>query len=265
MNGPIGGSNLIPKPAQYLLRFDDLCPTLALSRWERFLQLIEEFGIRPILAVVPDNRDRDLEHSDPDPEFWARMRAMEAAGSTIALHGYQHLCKNRGRSLVPLHSHSEFAGVPGKIQRQWIFNGLEILRSHGLNPRVWVAPRHGFDRQTLQALRGEGVGLLSDGLARVPFVREGITWIPQQLWSPIEKSKGLWTICMHTNTARDSQVDEMRVFLRRHAEQFTSVDRVVAEWKPRRLSPAERVYEAVALWKARASRGRRGGITIRIL
>jgi predicted deacetylase len=248
---------LIPKPAQYLLRFDDLCPTVALGRWERFLPLIEEFRLRPILAVVPENRDRELDRSEPDPEFWARMRALEAGGATIALHGYRHLCRSKGKSLVPLHTHSEFAGVPLELQREWIAAGLNILRSEGLNPRIWVAPRHGFDSNTLQALRAEGMGLLSDGLARVPFIREGVTWIPQQLWSPAIKSKGLWTICIHTNTARSSQVDQMRTFLRRHAAQFTSVDRVVAELKPEKLSASERLYEAFALWRVRASRARK--------
>lgn len=248
---------MIPKPAQYLLRFDDLCPTFALSRWERLLPLIEEFRIQPILAIVPDNRDRGLECAAPDPEFWARMRAMEAAGAAIAMHGYHHLCNSKGKSMVPLHSHSEFAGVPIEVQRQWIGDGLRILGGHGLNPRIWVAPRHGFDRQTLQALRSEGIGLLSDGLARVPFVRGGLTWIPQQLWSPVEKSKGLWTICLHTNTARGSLVDQMRAFLRHHAGQFTSIDRVVAELKPARLSAAERIYEALALWGIRAARAKR--------
>lgn len=56
---------MIPKPAQYLLRFDDLCPTVSRARWERFLPLIEEFGIRPILAVIPDNLDHSLELSPP--------------------------------------------------------------------------------------------------------------------------------------------------------------------------------------------------------
>ena len=68
---------MIPKPAQYLLRFDDFCPTMAHDRWQRFLPLIEEFHLRPILAVIPDNQDAELDLSPPDPEFWARMRAME--------------------------------------------------------------------------------------------------------------------------------------------------------------------------------------------
>ena len=83
---------MIPKPAQYLLRLDDLCPTHSPARWERFRKVIEEFGIRPILAVIPDNRDPQLNGSPYDPRFWDQMREMEAAGAAIAVHGYQHRC-----------------------------------------------------------------------------------------------------------------------------------------------------------------------------
>jgi predicted deacetylase len=244
---------VIPRPAQYLLRFDDLCPTASHTRMHRLLRLIEEYGIKPILAVIPDNRDYDLQLSPPDPEFWDRMCALEAAGATIALHGFQHLCMSKGRSLVPLHRHSEFAGVAEETQRQWIHAGLRILRNHGLNPRLWVAPRHGFDASTLRALSQEGIKLLSDGFARVPFVRGGITWIPQQLWEPAAKPAGLWTICIHSNTARGSQIRRLRSFLDRHAAEFTSVDRVLAELHPARLGSAERIYEALALARIKAS------------
>jgi predicted deacetylase len=240
---------MIPKAAQYILRCDDLCPTSSRERWRRFELLIEEFGIHPILAVVPDNRDPDLQLSAADPEFWSRMRALEQAGASIALHGYRHESKSRGRSLLALHGTTEFAGVPEEIQRQWIHAGLEILRGHGLNPRIWVAPRHGFDAQTLRALREEGIDVLSDGFARVPFKRGGMTWIPQQLWGPVEQTQGLWTICVHPDAAEDSLVDRLRAFLREHAAQFTSVGRVLTEFRPARLGPAERVLEALALWR----------------
>jgi hypothetical protein len=156
--------------------------------------------------------------------------------------------------LLALHRKSEFAGVPEATQREWIHDGLGILRGHRLNPRIWVAPRHGFDMRTLQALRSEGINLLSDGFARVPFIRDGITWIPQQLWAPVDKPKGLWTICIHSNTAHGTLVDQLRGFLGQHAAQFTSVDRVVKELRPSMLGPAERIYEAIALWRARGSR-----------
>jgi predicted deacetylase len=249
---------LVPKPAQYLLRFDDLCPTVMRRRWERFLPLIEEFGIKPILAVVPDNRDRELMRNEPDPEFWASMRAMQAAGATIGLHGYQHICRNIGKSLVPLHLHSEFCGISRDTQQQWIESGLQTLRGHGLDPRIWVAPRHGFDMNTLAALRRVGIKRLSDGFTRVPFKRGGLIWIPQQLWGPEKKSKGLWTICVHPNTAGNDQVRELRAFLGKYAAQFTSVDRVKAEMKPTKLSASERLYEELALLRVRVSKSRKG-------
>lgn len=248
---------MIPKPAQYLLRFDDLCPTISQRRWKRFLPLIEEFRLKPILAVIPDNRDYKLQTAKPDPEFWDIMRALEFRGAAIALHGYQHLCQSWEGSLLPLHRSSEFAGVPEATQREWIHNGLEILRGHRLTPRLWVAPRHGFDWTTLAVLRDEGINVLSDGFARVPVSRGGMTWIPQQLWAPVEKSKGLWTICIHPNSVGGEMVDKLRAFLLKHAAQFTSVDRVLSEFDVSQMSVAEQAYERMALWRFQFSRYRK--------
>src|SRR5579863_10035621 len=103
---------MLPTPAQYLLRVDDLCPTVHADRWHALEVLIEEFEIKPILGIVPDNRDPELCQSAPNPEFWPQMRALESAGASIGLHGFRHLCASRGCSLVPIHRISEFAGVP---------------------------------------------------------------------------------------------------------------------------------------------------------
>lgn len=243
-----------PRPAQYLLRCDDLCPTMSAAGWERFALLIEEFKLRPILAVVPDNRDLDLIRESARPDFWERMRALESAGAAIALHGYRHVCQNGSKGLLPLSQRSEFAGVDEGVQQRWIREGMEILEGHGLTPRLFVAPRHGFDRGTLRALRKEGLGFLCDGYARVPRTRGGVVWIPQQLWGPLEKADGLWTICIHSNTAENRFVEGLRIFIKGHADQFTSFDRVLGESRTGGLELEERAYEAIASWRARASR-----------
>jgi predicted deacetylase len=244
---------MIPRPAQYLLRFDDLCPTMSRARWERFEALIEECGVRPILAVVPDNRDPELMVSDPDPMFWNRMRTLETKGATIAMHGYQHLCNSSGKSLVALHRESEFAGADEDVQRHWIRKGLEILRGQGLNPRLFVAPRHGFDRATLRALNEEGLGFLSDGFARLSATRDEVVLIPQQLWKPLSRSKGLWTICIHSNTEPDTAVEKLRKFLHEHRAQLTSFDQVVVEYRDTKLDWIERLYAAAAVLRIRVS------------
>jgi predicted deacetylase len=229
--------------ANYLLRFDDLCPTMARERFQRFMVIVEQHQISPVLAVVPQNIDEELIVSDPDPNFWSRMRALEAAGATVALHGYRHECRSLGRSLLGLHSRTEFAGIPEEVQRHWIRAGLEILREKGLSPRLFVAPRHGFDSATLRALVEEGLAVLSDGFATRPFTRKGAIWLPQQLWEPVAKRHGLWTICLHTNTATPELERKLDLFLDEHADQFTNFDRVISEYKPTALRWNERLGE----------------------
>lgn len=245
---------MIPRPAQYLLRFDDLCPTFSRSGWERFQSLVEEFRIQPILAIIPDNRDHEFSIEVPDPDFWLKMQRLQSAGATIGLHGYQHLCDSVNPGLLRLHRRNEFPGVPEETQQEWIRTGLQILRSHDLEPKIFVAPRHGFDRATLRALKLEGIEYLSDGFARTPFIRHGVKWIPQQLWAPVARDAGLWTICIHTNGSGDWLVRRLRDFLELHAKQFTSFDRVVKEFSIRTLNARERLYEMYAMNRTRFSR-----------
>lgn len=245
---------MIPRPAQYLLRFDDLCPTMNRTHWSRFERLIADFGLKPILAIVSANADPELIVDPPDPAFWPRMRTLESAGAAIALHGYTHVCTSTSKSLLPLHERSEFAGVTATLQRQWIQAGLEILHSHGLRPRLFVAPRHGFDRNTLLALQAEGIGTVSDGFARIPHIRAGLAWIPQQLWAPVLKPAGLWTICIHPNTASDASIEQLRAFLEAHAAQFTSLDRILSELPLHPLSAMEKFHENALLWRFIARR-----------
>ena len=70
---------MIPRPARYLLRFDGLCPTMSRPNWDRIQAIVDEFNIRPILSVIPDNRDNRLLIESPDPEFWDLMRSMETS------------------------------------------------------------------------------------------------------------------------------------------------------------------------------------------
>jgi hypothetical protein len=132
------------------------------------------------------------------------------------------------------------------VQKSWIARGLEILRDHGLHPRLWVAPRHGFDWNTLEAIRAQGIEFLSDGMARVPFRRGGVTWVPMQLWSPVAREKGVWTICLHPNSTDRSKIAQLELFIEEHADQFTTFDRVIADFPAAELDVFERVHEKLA-------------------
>jgi predicted deacetylase len=242
---------------RYLIRFDDLCPTMLSGPLEKYLSIVARYGVRPILAVVPDNQDPALKQQPPDPGFWDRMRSLENHGATIAMHGYRHLCSSQGKSLLGLHAETEFAGVEESQQRVWIRCGLSILRDQGLCPRLFVAPRHGFDRSTLRALAREGLGILSDGFARRPFTRHDVIWIPQQLWEPVKKPSGFWTICIHTNTAPESLAEKLERFLDQNARNFTCFDEVISDRQPGALFFSERMGEKIANLRVRYSGGTR--------
>ena len=234
------------KPAQYLLRFDDLCPTMDRLCWARMAELIEEFELKPILAVVPANQDPELMAAPLDPAFWHEMRRLQSLGASIALHGYRHICASPGGSLIALHRMTEFAGVEHALQRTWIREGSKILRSEGLEPTLFVAPRHGFDQATLRALREEGITIISDGFARRPFRRAGLIWVPQQLWGPASRSHGLWTICIHANHTHAADAAALRRFLLAHRSQFSSLRELLEQAPIRPLNLSERVCELAA-------------------
>lgn len=242
--------NTTSSNVRYLLRIDDLCPTVDRQGWHALRNVLEEFQIRPILAVVPDNRDPALCASDPDGSFWSDIKRMEENGAAIGLHGFQHLCMENGRSLVPLHKSSEFAGASFDVQSERIARGLDVLRSHGLEPKLFIAPRHGFDRTTLRALRGEGLTYLSDGFARRPCIRGGITWIPQQLWAPILRSSGVWTVCLHPGSTGPKQVQELRAFFDKQAAVFTTFQAIIADDISAGVGICEWGYEHVSLGRA---------------
>lgn len=245
-------------PAEYLLRIDDLCPTVHRENWSALRQLIGRHALQPILAVVPANGDPELMIAEPDACFWTDLQTLERQGAAIALHGYRHVCASHGRSLLPLHRASEFAGICEGTQHGWIREGMQILLVHGLHPEIWVAPRHGSDVRTIRALQRAGIRLISDGLTQKPVRRKGLVWIPQQLWSPSAKSSGLWTICVHPNTMTAADLDLLDSFVQEHASSFTSVARVRQEWRVEEISGLDLIREGLSIAKIRARRRLRG-------
>ena len=97
--------------AKYLLRFDDICPTMNWQIWEQVDAVLKRENVMPILAVVPDNLDPKLHAAPARAEFWQRLRTYQQLGWAIGLHGYQHQYVNKSAGLVGIHAGSEFAGL----------------------------------------------------------------------------------------------------------------------------------------------------------
>jgi len=199
------------RPARYLVRFDDICPTMNWSNWDEMEQILVETGIRPILAVVPDNRDPKLMQDPPEPAFWDRVRAWQARGWTIALHGYQHTYINAEPGLLGLNRQSEFAGLGYEEQLGKLRNGLAVFAREGVRVDAWVAPSHSFDWVTVAALEAVGIRTVSDGMGLAPFRDPlGSIWVPQQFANLRPMPFGIWTFCYHLDSFTASDLAAFR-------------------------------------------------------
>lgn len=251
------GRRLLPR-ARYLIRLDDACPTMQAAAWEALEAAFDRLAIRPIVGVIPDNRDPALACDPPDAGFWDTVRRWESKRWTIALHGLHHTYHPMGptgQALVPLHQKSEFVGLPLEQQCTMLRQSWAVFRQHGVRPTVFMAPSHTFDSHTLAALRREtDIDTVTDGLALQPFHRAGLRWIPQQLWRLRRMPFGVWTVCLHPNAMSDDEVKGFIARLEDFAADVVSVPALEASYRPA-VTWIDRGFEALFLammrWKRR--------------
>lgn len=207
--------------ARYLIRLDDITPTMDWERFQAILALLLRRGIKPLLGIVPDNRDPKLQRNPERHSFWQEMRSLQERGAVeFAQHGYQHLLTPcPGAQIIGVRygikEMSEFAGRSFNEQLSKIRLGQAILEARGISTRFWMAPNHSFDHNTLRALQLCGFTALTDGVSLTPFKLGGLLCIPQQLWRPQWMPFGVITICLHTDEMNAMHVKALRTFLRR--------------------------------------------------
>lgn len=246
--------------ATFLLRFDDLCPTANWDVWNSVERLLLERDVSPLVSVVPDNRDPTLQVAPPDPAFWERVRAWQARGWSIGLHGHDHVYRTRDPGLLGINARSEFAGLPLGQQRAQLAAALEAFARERVHADAWVAPAHSFDRATLRALRDLGVWVVSDGYFPSPHTdRDGMVWVPQQLWSLRARSRGAWTVCYHVNGWTDEDLRRFEVALDRFEPQIVALPAMVEMGRRRARGVGDAVFERY--WRGElAIRARMGSL-----
>jgi predicted deacetylase len=229
--------------AQYLLRFDDLCPTMNWQVWEEIEEIMDAFRVVPILAIVPDNRDKKLEVAPARHDFWDQVRRWQAKGWTIGMHGFRHTYVTNNAGIIGIAQKSEFAGLPEWEQEQKLTQAMNIFRKEGVVPSVWIAPSHSFDAATLAVLGRIGVTTISDGLALSPYRdTSGLFWLPQQLWKMRWRPFGIWTVCYHHNSWGQSDIDDLRCDVRQNHRAITDVSSVIAGYQHRRRQVYDWAY-----------------------
>ncbi|MCM1537889.1 MAG: DUF2334 domain-containing protein [bacterium] len=212
---------------QLLIRLDDITPDMDWEKFERLEALFEQYGIHPIIGVVPDNRDETLHKQEPAEDFWERIRALADAGWVVAQHGFTHVYVNRNTGLLGINPFSEFAGLPYQEQYEKLKAGQEILRKNGISASMFMAPGHTFDKRTLKALRALGFVSVTDGYDDRPYRRGGLLFFPCTLSEP-RLPKRFDTLCLHSNEMGQAQFDALAEFIGRNRKVIGNADEICA-------------------------------------
>lgn len=203
-------------PTQYAFvtfRLDDICETMDFKKFNALRELFEKHGVKPLLGVIPNNRDVMLRVAPPCENFYESMCYLRDNGWMIAQHGFTHVYETDQCGLFSLNYFSEFAGLPYETQLNKIWDGQKILEKYGLQTDIFMAPGHTIDDNTIKALVSRGFHYVPDGRSTHPYVKDDLTFIPCRHSGPVLPKSGLITVCIHPNTVTEQQIRLLDHFL----------------------------------------------------
>ena len=207
--------------SKYIMRLDDACEKRNIKCWDRIEKILDNYGIKPLVGVIPHCEDLMMDAYPIDDRFKTRIKNWADKDWIIALHGYNHVYSSKSGGINPVNYRSEFAGESLEVQKEKIRSGVSILNNIGINPKVFFAPSHTFDENTIIALKEESnIKIISDTIANVSYEKYGMTFVPQQSGRVRKLPFKIVTFCYHPNTMNEKDFSELEDFLKKYQEKF---------------------------------------------
>ncbi len=213
--------------AKFVIRFDDISPGMAWSKFDAFEEISMQLSIPFLLGVIPFCQDNSLVVEEEQKDFWEKIRTWKRYGWTIAQHGYEHRYSNNNKGILGISNKSEFAGKPFKEQKSLLEKGKRILINEGVWEPIFMAPAHSFDKVTLEALSSTGFHYITDGYGLFPYKIKNLVAVPQLFSRPLNLGFGVYTICLHVNNMSEDQISSMITFLTRNHKKCISFNDAV--------------------------------------
>ncbi len=219
------------------VRLDDITPDMDWERFFSFKALLDKYQVKPLIGVVPDNRDENLKAKikmnqdallkEKMPEnFWEYVKQLQKEGFVVSMHGFRHIYATKKGGLFPLNNFSEFAGLPFERQKAMLEEGKQLLREKGIETTLFMAPAHSYDKNTLKALKETGFTGLTDGFGDEPYKWRGLIFYPIsfKLSSTFKKRTGYSTMVIHTGTVSDDDLKKYEGYFKRKDVEFISYE-----------------------------------------
>ena len=220
------------KNKYFFVRFDDICPTMDWEQFGRAAELMDKYDIKPLIGVIPDNRDEEQMKDSARSDFWELIKSLQDNGWGIAMHGYNHVYnQSNPKTVICGRKHSEFAGNDYFKQCEMIKNGKAILEGNGIFTDMFFAPAHSYDKNTLKALAANGFRYNIDGLSQKPYVQCGIINIPCRAFGVPGRCKNKINVAVNhssewTRPDKAHGYDDLSAFCEKYKEWISDFSKV---------------------------------------
>jgi predicted deacetylase len=208
--------NLINRNTGLLLRIDDVAENMSWNYMDKCEKLFEELKIKPLVGIIPENKDPDLLRFPKNDNFWNRVSEWKNNGWEISMHGFNHVydTSTKFKDFFKYGGPSEFFGHDYNHQHKKIKLGLDKLKSEGHIVKSFFAPNHTYDLNTFLALKNNGVEVIIDGYGLFPYFEKNLTFIPQLFYKETFMLPfGFQSTQIHMNNWDDEDFKRFKEFL----------------------------------------------------
>jgi hypothetical protein len=228
----------IYKYKSLLIRIDDIAPNMNWQVMNKVDKLLSKKNIKPILGVIPNNKDKELLKNKINKRFWRRVNRWQKKGWEICMHGYDHIYINgkNKNNFFSYNGDTEFAGLSYLKQDKKIKEGLNIFRRNKIKIRCFFAPNHTYDLNTFKALKKNKIFEIIDGYGLFPYIKFGIKFIPQLFYNNITLPYGINCTQIHLNNWTRDDYNKFSAFINKNHTSIISYDEALNKIKNSFLS-----------------------------
>jgi predicted deacetylase len=239
-----------------LIRMDDISENMNWALMNKCEKLFDKFKIKPLLGIIPINKDPDLLKFPKNDRFWERVKSWENKGWEITMHGCNHLYtqKSDKNDIFNYGGNSEFYGLDYSMQLNKIKTGLEEFKKREIKVRSFFAPNHIYDSNTLKALKDSDIKIIIDGYGLFPYYKNEILFIPQLFHKEILLPFGIQSTQMHINEWNDEAYENFEIFIKKNYSKILNLNNIIEIANPNSLQNltnylVEKTLKTVRLFK----------------
>ena len=209
-----------------LIRFDDIAENMNWDLMNKCEILFDELNIKPVMGVIPNNKDKDLMIYPKKENFWDMVKKWQLKGWEIAMHGYNHIYdkETNKQDFFKYGGRSEFFGHTLDKQLEKMKKGLDIFKKNKINVRTFFSPNHTYDINTFEALKISGINQVIDGYGLKPYLENDIKFIPQLFYKPFLLPFGLQTTQIHLNYWTEKELKNFFNLINKNYKKIISYD-----------------------------------------